>query len=47
MSFIRYTENFGRCMELIGAVFKTDNIANLKKHLDKAELKNICHDIDE
>ena len=39
MSFIKYTANFGHCMDIIDAEVNPDHIAALKKQLDKAELK--------
>ena len=40
-SFIKYTENFGHCMEFINAEVNPDHIKRLKKPLDKAELNNV------
>ena len=38
-SFIKETEKFGQCIDLIYATVNPDHIATLKKHLDKAKLK--------
>ena len=38
-SFIKDTENFGHCMELLYVAMNPDHISTLKKQLDKAELK--------
>ena len=43
--FINDTENFGHCMDIVGAAVNRDHISTLKKNLDKAELKNVCRDI--
>ena len=42
--FIKYTEKFGHCMELIDAAVKPYHITTLKKQLDKADLIFLsCH----
>ena len=46
-SFIKDTEHFGHCLELIDAAVNPYHIATLNKQLDKAEIENVCHDIDE
>ena len=38
-------EKFGKLMEIIDTTVNPDHISTLKKHLDKAEIKNVCHDI--
>ena len=45
MSFIKDTEKFGRCMELINAAVNPYHIKILKKQLDKVEILNI-YDVD-
>ena len=39
------TENSSHCTYIIDAAVNTDDIATLKKQLDKVYLKNVCHDI--
>ena len=46
-SFIKYTANFGHCVDLIDAAVKPYHISTLKKQLGKAEIKNVCREIDE
>ena len=41
MYFIKDTEKFGHCMDLINDAVKPYHIETLKKKLDKVELKNI------
>ena len=46
LSFIKDTEKFGHCMELIDAAVKPDHAQSLKKQLDKVEIIFV-HEIDE
>ena len=47
LSFIKDKANFYHYMEIINAAVNPDHISSLKIQLDKAELKQFYHEIDE